>query len=83
MKEGSEIVRPVSRTTNAEPELIFAAKDVAVEMARWLEHLMTERRMSGKTAEAYERDARQFARAYDARYSPDIFRVVRLDYTCQ
>ena len=42
------------------PESTFAAKDVAVEMARWLAHLMTERRMSGKTVEAYERDARQF-----------------------
>jgi integrase/recombinase XerC len=29
-------------------------------MARWLAHLATERRMSGKTVEAYERDARQF-----------------------
>ena len=42
------------------PESTFAAKDVAVEMARWLAHLRTERRMSGKTVEAYERDARQF-----------------------
>ena len=41
-------------------ELIFAAKDVAAEMARWLVHLGAERRMSGKTVEAYERDARQF-----------------------
>ncbi len=39
---------------------MFAAKDVAVEMTRWLAHLMTERRMSSKTVEAYERDARQF-----------------------
>src|SRR5438270_1296523 len=29
-------------------------------MTRWLAHLMAERRMSGKTVEAYERDARQF-----------------------
>jgi len=42
------------------PESTFAAKDVAAEMARWLAHLKTERRMSGKTVEAYERDARQF-----------------------
>ena len=42
------------------PESTFAAKDVAVEMTRWLTHLITERRMSGKTVEAYERDARQF-----------------------
>jgi integrase/recombinase XerC len=40
--------------------LTFAAKDVAVEVTRWLAHLGAERRMSGKTLEAYERDARQF-----------------------
>ena len=42
------------------PESSFAAKDVAAEMARWLVHLGAERRMSAKTVEAYERDARQF-----------------------
>ena len=41
-------------------ELTFVANDVAVEMTRWLAHLGSERRMSGKTVEAYERDARQF-----------------------
>ncbi len=41
-------------------ELTFAAKNVTAEMARWLAHLGAERRMSGKTVEAYERDARQF-----------------------
>jgi len=50
----------VSDPKTTAPESTFAAKDVAVEMARWLAHLMTERRMSGKTVEAYERDARQF-----------------------
>jgi integrase/recombinase XerC len=40
--------------------LTFAAKDVAVELARWLAHLGAERRMSAKTVEAYQRDARQF-----------------------
>src|SRR5262249_11427266 len=38
----------------------FASKDVAAEMARWLAHLAAERRMSGKTVEAYARDVRQF-----------------------
>ena len=38
----------------------FAAHDVAAEVARWLGHLGSERRMSGKTVEAYERDVRQF-----------------------
>jgi integrase/recombinase XerC len=41
-------------------KLAFAAKDVAAEMARWLGHLAAERRMSGKTVEAYARDVRQF-----------------------
>jgi integrase/recombinase XerC len=49
-----------TRQPKAFPELPFAAKDVAAEMARWLSHLGAERRMSGKTVEAYERDARQF-----------------------
>jgi len=62
VKEGSEIVRPVSRTSEpkAQRELTFVANDVAAEMTRWLAHLGAERRMSGKTVEAYERDARQF-----------------------
>jgi len=47
-------------TRQTPPEPIFAAKDVAAEMARWLGHLGAERRMSGKTVEAYERDVRQF-----------------------
>jgi integrase/recombinase XerC len=39
---------------------LAATPDVAAELARWLAHLASERRMSGKTIEAYERDARQF-----------------------
>jgi len=52
----------VSRTSEpkAQRELTFVANDVAAEMTRWLAHLGAERRMSGKTVEAYERDARQF-----------------------
>src|SRR5215213_1567020 len=41
-------------------ELVFASADVAAELRRWLAHLGAERRMSPKTVEAYERDARQF-----------------------
>jgi len=33
---------------------------VAAEVSRWLAHLGSERHMSGKTVEAYERDVRQF-----------------------
>ena len=38
----------------------FAAPEVAAELAHWRTHLADERRMSGKTVEAYERDTRQF-----------------------
>lgn len=37
-----------------------AAANVAAEAARWLAHLSDERRMSGKTLEAYGRDLQQF-----------------------
>ena len=37
-----------------------AAPDVVAAVARWLGHLDDERRMSGKTLDAYERDVRQF-----------------------
>jgi integrase/recombinase XerC len=47
-------------TSKKGPEPSFAAKDVAAELTRWLSHLGAERRMSAKTVEAYERDARQF-----------------------
>ena len=38
----------------------YAARDVAAEVGRWLSHLGSERRMSAKTLDAYERDVRQF-----------------------
>lgn len=42
------------------PDLPFAAAEVAAEIARWLAYLGAERRMSGKTLEAYARDVHQF-----------------------
>ena len=60
MKEGGEIVGAVSGTRRKPAELTFAAKDMTAEMARWFAHLGAERRMSGKTVEAYARDVRQF-----------------------
>ncbi len=39
---------------------LTASPDVDAEIARWLEHLGAERRMSPKTLEAYERDVAQF-----------------------
>src|SRR6185312_10248937 len=56
----AEIVAPMPDTRQKGPEPSFAAKDVAAELTRWLSHLGAERRMSAKTVEAYERDARQF-----------------------
>jgi len=47
----------------AEPkttDLPFATSEIAAEMARWLAHLGAERRMSGKTLDAYQRDVHQF-----------------------
>jgi integrase/recombinase XerC len=40
--------------------LTFASADVMAQVRRWLSHITAERRMSPKTAEAYERDVRQF-----------------------
>src|SRR5712691_10681163 len=42
------------------PDLPIAAAEVAREVARWRAYLADERRMSGKTVEAYGRDVRQF-----------------------
>ncbi|MCY0148876.1 tyrosine recombinase XerC [Hoeflea sp. G2-23] len=40
--------------------LVIAAPDVILEQQHWLAQLIQERRLSAKTAEAYERDLRQF-----------------------
>lgn len=42
------------------PSALGFHADVAAEMQRWLSYLGAERRMSPKTAEAYQRDAGQF-----------------------
>ncbi len=47
-------------TTGKDDALVPAAPDVAAAVARWLGHLGDERRMSGKTLDAYQRDVRQF-----------------------
>lgn len=40
--------------------LTIAAPDLLAERLKWLESLSAERRLSGNTVEAYERDTRQF-----------------------
>ena len=40
--------------------MLHADFDLAAALARWHRHLATERRLAGKTLEAYERDVRQF-----------------------
>jgi len=51
---------PPKATPPKAEELAFAAPEVARELGRWLVHLGAERRMSGKTLEAYRRDVHQF-----------------------
>ena len=56
------------------------APDVATEITRWLGYLGAERRMSGKTLEAYERDARQFLAFLAAHLggAPSLKRLAKL-----
>lgn len=42
-----------------QPAIGAAATDLQAEISRWLSHLRSERRLSPKTLEAYERDLRQ------------------------
>lgn len=48
-----------SATQAADADMGMVAADLKVEIARWLAHLRSERRLSPKTLEAYERDLRQ------------------------
>jgi len=49
----------MSKAAAPQIELASADPSIAQEMARWLSHLGTERRLSPKTLEAYARDLRQ------------------------
>src|SRR5580698_2403382 len=52
MAKPTPVIQPI--------ELACAADDIVLQMTRWLSHLRSERRLSPKTSEAYERDLRQF-----------------------
>ncbi|MGP0089065.1 MAG: tyrosine recombinase XerC [Xanthobacteraceae bacterium] len=63
-----------------QPGFPLAAADVAREAARWVTYLATERRMSGKTVEAYRRDVAQFL-AFMAEHlggAPSLARLARI-----
>ena len=49
-----------NRVMSAEDILVFCRNDVAVQRARWLEFLTSERRVAQNTIEAYQRDLQQF-----------------------
>ncbi len=48
-----------SATETANTDMGMIAADLKAEIVRWLAHLRSERRLSPKTLEAYERDLRQ------------------------
>jgi integrase/recombinase XerC len=50
---------PATQASSQAAELVCVASDLAAEINRWLSHLRSERRLSAKTLEAYERDLRQ------------------------
>ncbi|MDQ0468000.1 tyrosine recombinase XerC [Labrys wisconsinensis] len=59
---------------------LIAAPDLAAARARWLAYLATERRMSPKTVEAYERDATSLLRFLTGHLGepPDIAAVAEI-----
>ncbi len=50
----------MKRTSRVNADITFVVPKVAAEIAAWLQHLGSERRMSPKTLEAYRRDVLQF-----------------------
>jgi integrase/recombinase XerC len=53
------MAKAADATDSNAAHLTCAAPDLTAQIARWLAHLRSERRLSPKTLEAYERDLRQ------------------------
>ncbi|MBX9710416.1 MAG: tyrosine recombinase XerC [Xanthobacteraceae bacterium] len=53
------MAKTASATETADTDMGCVGADLKAEIARWLSHLRSERRLSPKTLEAYERDLRQ------------------------
>jgi integrase/recombinase XerC len=52
-------MRPPTKQADTETDPGPTSADLSAELRRWLSHLGSERRLSAKTLEAYERDVRQ------------------------
>ncbi|OPF97407.1 recombinase XerC [Rhodopseudomonas palustris] len=78
-----ELAMAPSKSAPPPLELSCAAADLTAEMTKWLSHLRAERRLSGKTLEAYARDVRQFLQFLAGHWGGEVTlgRFARLEAT--